>query len=145
MVTLAKELSGQVDEMEFGGEVACVYNPLDYAWRAHKKFLDTYGRGQKRVVMMGMNPGPWGMAQTGVPFGEVAMVRDWMGIEAKVDTPKTEHPKRRIEGFECARSEVSGRRLWGLMADRAFTISGALILAVAHYYNAKCGSDFSRD
>ncbi len=67
---------------------------------------------------MGMNPGPWGMAQTGVPFGEIGFVRDWLGIEGAVDAPPEEHPKRPIEGFDCARSEVSGRRLWGWAAER---------------------------
>ena len=36
----------------------------------------------KRVVFLGMNPGPFGMAQVGVPFGEVAAVRDWLRIDA---------------------------------------------------------------
>ena len=36
---------------------------------------------------MGMNPGPFGMAQTGIPFGEIGMVRDWMGLFAQVDQP----------------------------------------------------------
>ena len=65
-----------------------------------------------------MNPGPFGMVQTGVPLGEIAAVRDWMGIEATVEKPATENPKRPIEGFACTRSEVSGRRLWGLFAER---------------------------
>jgi single-strand selective monofunctional uracil DNA glycosylase len=65
-----------------------------------------------------MNPGPFGMAQTGVPFGEVAAVRDWLGISARVGRPVAEHPKRPVEGFACVRSEVSGRRLWGLFAAR---------------------------
>jgi single-strand selective monofunctional uracil DNA glycosylase len=65
-----------------------------------------------------MNPGPFGMAQTGVPFGEIAAVRDWLGIHEPVDKPANEHPKRPIDGFDCTRSEVSGRRLWGLFAER---------------------------
>ena len=60
-----------------------------------------------------MNPGPWGMAQTGVPFGEVNLVSGWMGISATVGRPEREHPKRPVEGFDCRRSEVSGSRLWG--------------------------------
>lgn len=95
-----------------------VYRPLDYAWKPHAAYLERYGRGRKRVVFLGMNPGPFGMAQTGVPFGEIAAVRDWMGIEEAVQKPPQEHPKRPVEGFACQRSEVSGRRLWGLFAER---------------------------
>jgi single-strand selective monofunctional uracil DNA glycosylase len=65
-----------------------------------------------------MNPGPWGMAQTGVPFGEVGLVRDFLGINERVERPAVEHPKRPIEGFACTRSEVSGQRLWGWARDR---------------------------
>ncbi len=64
-----------------------------------------------------MNPGPWGMAQTGVPFGEIALVREWMGISAPVQKPVPEHPKRPVVGFDCDKSEVSGRRLWGLFSE----------------------------
>lgn len=95
-----------------------VYNPLRYAWEPHRLYLERYGAERGRVVLLGMNPGPWGMAQTGVPFGEVELVRDWMGIEAEVGRPEPEHPKRPIEGFACRRSEVSGRRLWGWARDR---------------------------
>jgi single-strand selective monofunctional uracil DNA glycosylase len=80
--------------------------------------VNRYGAGSKRVVLLGMNPGPFGMMQTGVPFGEIAAVRDWMGIRARVERPEHEHPKRPIEGFDCKRSEVSGRRLWGWAATR---------------------------
>jgi hypothetical protein len=53
------------------------------------------------------------MAQTGVPFGEVAAVRNWLGISAPVGRPEREHPARPVTGFACPRSEVSGRRVWG--------------------------------
>jgi len=46
------------------------------------------------------------------------VVREWFGIEAEVGKPAREHPKRPIEGFACGRSEVSGRRLWGLFRER---------------------------
>jgi single-strand selective monofunctional uracil DNA glycosylase len=94
------------------------YNPLDYAWRAHELYLRRYGNTTKRVIFLGMNPGPFGMSQTGIPFGQVAVVRDWMGIQAKIDKPKHEHPKRLVIGFDCKRSEVSGERLWGLFGKR---------------------------
>jgi single-strand selective monofunctional uracil DNA glycosylase len=80
--------------------------------------LRRFGNGRKRVVFVGMNPGPFGMVQTGVPFGEVAAVRDWLDISAIIEKPAREHPKRPVEGFSCQRSEVSGRRLWGLFAIR---------------------------
>jgi single-strand selective monofunctional uracil DNA glycosylase len=104
--------------MLFLPPVSHVYNPLEYAWAPHEQYLRRYGASRKRVVFLGMNPGPFGMVQTGVPFGEIAAVRDWMGIEAGVEKPAVENPKRPIEGFSCARSEVSGRRLWGLFAQR---------------------------
>ena len=90
-----------------------VYNPLDYAWKSHAQYLTRFGNSRKRVIMLGMNPGPFGMAQTGVPFGEIPAVRDWLRIETPVGKPRTENPKRPVEGFSCTRSEVSGRRLWG--------------------------------
>ena len=81
-------------------------------------YLEKFANGTKRVLFLGMNPGPWGMAQTGVPFGEVAAVADWMGISTLVGTPENEHPKRPIQGFGCPRSEVSGQRLWGLFSEK---------------------------
>ena len=81
--------------------------------------MQRYGKPPKEVVLLGMNPGPWGMAQTGVPFGEVGLVRDWLGIEAPVGSPSDPHPRRPVEGFSCRRSEVSGKRLWG-WAKRTF-------------------------
>ena len=114
----ARSLSAQIGGMRFALPVSHVYNPLAYAWAPHADYLRRYGQGRKRVVFFGMNPGPFGMVQTGVPFGEVAAVREWMGIEAEVVKPASENPKRPIEGFACTRSEVSGRRLWGLFAER---------------------------
>lgn len=118
LVDAARQLSSQVADLRFSAPVTHVYNPLDYAWASHEAWLRRYGDGRRRVVFVGMNPGPFGMMQTGVPFGEVAAVRDWMGIEAPVSRPADEHPKRPIEGFACQRSEVSGRRLWGWAAER---------------------------
>lgn len=118
LIEAAKVLSQKVGDLSFSEPVTHVYNPLDHAWRSHRQYLSKYGKGSKRVVFLGMNPGPWGMSQTGVPFGEVGLVKDWMGIEARVDKPDLEHPKRPIDGFECQRSEVSGQRLWGYFSQR---------------------------
>ncbi|MGI9471302.1 MAG: uracil-DNA glycosylase family protein [Rubripirellula sp.] len=118
VVAAAKKLRNEVDRLEFSEPVTHVYNPLRYAWDAHEAYLSRVNDAGVRVLMLGMNPGPWGMAQTGVPFGEVAAARDWIGIDVAVKHPKNEHPKRPVEGFKCARSEVSGRRLWGLFQER---------------------------
>ena len=108
-------------DLEFAAPVAYVYRPLEYAWQPYQRYWAKFGTGTKRVVFLGMNPGPFGMAQTGVPFGEVAAVSDWMGINEPVAKPALEHPKRPVEGFQCQRSEVSGRRLWGLFAEHCGT------------------------
>ena len=118
LVQVSHALSRAVSELEFGGPVTHVYNPLEYAKRSHEIYLGRFGEGSKEVVMVGMNPGPFGMGQTGVPFGDVGFVRDWMGIEAPVDHPAREHPKRPVQGFACERSEVSGSRLWGWAKTR---------------------------
>jgi single-strand selective monofunctional uracil DNA glycosylase len=114
----AQRLAREVDELAFAAPVTHVYNPLVYAGAAHRAYIERYARKRKKVVLLGMNPGPYGMAQTGVPFGEIAHVRDWLGIEAQIGKPEREHPKRPVEGFACARSEVSGARLWGAFAER---------------------------
>ena len=117
MVAAARALSDGVNALEFFGATAVVYNPLEYAWAAHRSYLEKHGASKKKVVFLGMNPGPFGMAQSGVPFGEIAFVRDWIGVCEPVNPPENEHPKRRIEGFHCQRSEVSGRRLWGAFKE----------------------------
>ena len=118
LLDAARELSRALARLRFPTPVAHVYDPHVYAWAPYEAYVNRYGAGSKRVVLLGMNPGPFGMMQTGVPFGEIAAVRDWMGIRARVERPEHEHPKRPIEGFDCKRSEVSGRRLWGWAATR---------------------------
>jgi single-strand selective monofunctional uracil DNA glycosylase len=116
LVDSAKRLRDAVGKLRFAPPVSHVYNPLDYAWAAHEAYLRQYGKSGKRVIFLGMNPGPFGMAQTGVPFGEISSVRDWLGIEEKIGRPPLEHPRRPVLGFDCPRCEVSGQRLWGLFA-----------------------------
>jgi single-strand selective monofunctional uracil DNA glycosylase len=118
LLDAARALSCSLAKLEFPAPVAHVYDPHQYAWAPYEAYVTRYGAGPKRVVLLGMNPGPFGMMQTGVPFGEIAAVREWMGIRAPVEKPEREHPRRPIEGFDCKRSEVSGRRLWGWAAQR---------------------------
>jgi len=118
LVNATKTLAEAMDKLSFGPPVAMTYNVLRYAWEGHRAYLEKYGEGPKRILLLGMNPGPWGMVQTGVPFGEISAVRDWMKIEAPIGKPNPEHPKRPVQGFACKKSEVSGRRLWGLFAEQ---------------------------
>lgn len=113
LIAIAGELAHKVSSLNFGPPVACVYNPLEYAWQPHRQYLERYGQAPKEILLVGMNPGPWGMVQTGVPFGDVVLVRDWLGVAAPVGRPAKEHPARPVLGFACRRREVSGMRLWG--------------------------------
>lgn len=118
LIEASRELSARVDRLRFPS-TAVVYNPLAYARAPHEAYLERWGRRRPRdVLMLGMNPGPFGMAQTGVPFGDVAMVRDFVGVVGPVGKPPLEHPKRPIAGFACHRSEISGARYWGWARDR---------------------------
>jgi len=112
----ARALTKSVEAISFSEPVRFVDNPLRHAGRAHRQYLRRFGDSRKNILFLGMNPGPYGMTQTGVPFGEVAIVRDWLGIVERIDRPAKEHPKRPVEGFACTRSEVSGARLWGAIA-----------------------------
>jgi len=118
LTTAARELSDRVARLQFAAPVTHVYNPLAYAWAAHAEYLRRFGRGPKRVVFLGMNPGPFGMVQTGIPFGEITAVRDWLKISAPIKPYAAAHPKRPVQGYDCPRSEVSGRRFWKLFAER---------------------------
>ncbi len=119
LIEIAETLRDAFDDFVPAEPVTHTYNPLKYGWKSCKAYLDAYGtKSPREVLMIGMNPGPWGMAQTAVPFGDVAMVRDWMGIEEEVEKPDNEHPKRLVEGFQCGRSEVSGTRLWTFMSEK---------------------------
>ncbi len=118
LLEASRRLAERTRCLSFGPPVAHVYRPLDYAWQLHEAYLRRFGSGKKEVLLLGMNPGPFGMAQTGVPFGDVGYVRDWMGLRGRVEAPAALHPKRPIEGLNCRRREVSGSRLWGWAADR---------------------------
>jgi len=114
----ARRLRDAVNKLKFSAPVTHVYNPLDYAWEPFELYVRRYATTPKRVVFLGMNPGPFGMVQTGIPFGEVTAVSSWLRLSAAVGRPPVEHPRRPVTGFACSRSEISGRRLWGLFASR---------------------------
>ena len=118
LLAAARRLRTETSRLTFKPPVAHVYNPLTYAWAPYEAYLRKFSATRKRVVFLGMNPGPFGMVQTGVPFGEVAAVREWLKIEAEIHKPDLCHPRRPVLGLACVRSEVSGRRLWALFAQQ---------------------------
>ncbi len=132
VISAARQLCTEMEALSFSAPVAYTYNPLTYAWAGHEAYIRRFAGGQKDVLYLGMNPGPFGMAQTGVPFGEIAAVTLWMGITAPIGQPPATHPKRPVQGFSCLRSEVSGRRLWGLFEE----LYGAAENFFAHSYVA---------
>lgn len=115
LIEITETLAEAVRHLDFQPPVAFAYRPLDYARDVHRRYLERWGGGGKQALLVGMNPGPWGMAQTGVPFGAVPAVRDWLRLgDATVETPDhPTHPKRPVLGWDCPREEVSGRRIWG--------------------------------
>ncbi|MHC4959267.1 MAG: uracil-DNA glycosylase family protein [Planctomycetota bacterium] len=117
-VEIQRALTKAIAPLRFAPPVTHVYNPLVYARATAEDYLERFARRGVGTLLLGMNPGPWGMAQTGVPFGEVVAVRDWIGVRGDVGKPEHEHPKRPVEGLACQRSEVSGRRLWGWAQER---------------------------
>ncbi len=46
--------------------VEYVYNPLDYAANLHNQYVKKYCDSTRKIMFLGMNPGPFGMVQTGV-------------------------------------------------------------------------------
>jgi single-strand selective monofunctional uracil DNA glycosylase len=117
LIEITDKLAQRLKRHQFPAPVSHVYNPLIYARAMHAQYLNRFGSGTREIVLLGMNPGPWGMVQTGVPFGEVGIVKNWLKLDADVKKPKHEHPKVPVRGLDCPRSEVSGTRLWGWAKD----------------------------
>ncbi|XP_078034813.1 single-strand-selective monofunctional uracil-DNA glycosylase [Augochlora pura] len=117
LLSLERDLTIELGKIKFRLPIEYVYSPLEYAFDVHAKYVKKYCSSTKRILFLGMNPGPWGMSQTGVPFGEISMVRDWLKICGPVGKPVKEQPDRKVTGFLCTRSEVSGKRLWGLFQE----------------------------
>lgn len=118
LTSIARSLARGLDAVDWHTP-SHVYNPLQYAWSGHRAYLERYGERRGRVLLVGMNPGPWGMAQTGVPFGNVSAVRDWFRIDSRLARRlPVQHPKYPILGLACQRDEGSGKRLWGWARQR---------------------------
>ena len=123
LIQLASSLRDEVEDfavrLESEGTAEVVYNPLMYAWNVHKEYLKTCADKGARTVLLGMNPGPHGMGQMGIPFAATKVVRDLLGIsDIEVDRPRRMHPNRPINGLRHPKEEVSGTRLWGVLSQR---------------------------
>jgi len=94
-----------------------VYNPLTYALDMHLAYIEKYAIENTKILFLGMNPGPFGMTQNGIPFGEIGFVKDYFHFDCEIKKPFDEHPSRPIQGLDCSRSEVSGKRFWSLMSN----------------------------
>ena len=106
------------DSLVKEGSVDTVYNPLAYAWEPHRAYLELASGEGAKTLLLGMNPGPHGMGQMGIPFAATSVVRDLLKItDLEVGQPRNPHPKRSVSGLDWPKEEVSGTRLWGLLAD----------------------------
>ncbi len=135
LLKAAQGLCDQCIEVECNQPVVCTYHPLEYAWDGHRRYVERFGQAPREVLVVGMNPGPWGMGQTGVPFGDPTMVRDEMGIEEiDVHRPRNAIEDRPVYGLESPRSEVSGTRLYSGLIDAYGSLDEAYErLFVANY------------
>ena len=130
VLACSRKVASATRDLRFASPVTHVSRPLDHAREPHEAYLKRLARRGVNSLFLGMNPGPWGMSQTGVPFGEVGAVRSFLGLGGKVVSPQDAHPNRPIEGFSCAKSEVSGRRFWGLMQEKFGTVDA---FAASHF------------
>ena len=106
------------DSLGKEGAVDAIYNPLAYAWEPHRAYLELASGGGAKTLLLGMNPGPHGMGQMGIPFAATSVVRDLLKItNLEVGQPRKPHPKRPVSGLDWPKEEVSGTRLWGLLAN----------------------------
>lgn len=134
LLSIEQELCTKLQDVTFPSVIQYIYNPLEYASETHAMYVHKYCTGEKKILFVGMNPGPWGMSQTGVPFGEINMVRNWLKIFGPVKSPLKEHPDRKVTGFQCTRSEISGLRLWGLFRDLCGSPENFFRYAYMHNY-----------
>lgn len=112
------ELNNILEDINFKiPPIAYVYNPLEYAFNPNKNYVQKYCTSTKKILFVGMNPGPFGMCQTGVPFGDPNWVKNWLKIEGIVNKPNLECPTRQITGLDSLKKEVSGDRLWGFFSQ----------------------------
>ena len=64
---LIKQALEDLKDLTFDTPVTHVYNPLDYAASAYKRYLTTYGTPPKEIMFLGMNPGEVATVLSGFP------------------------------------------------------------------------------
>ena len=115
---LRDDVESYADDLVEQNLVDCIYNPLVYAWQPHLAYLKKAAKGKAKTLLLGMNPGPHGMGQMGIPFAATAMVREVLEIhDLPVEQPRNLHPKRPVSGLDWPKEEVSGTRLWSLLSE----------------------------
>ena len=122
LIIAAENLRDRVDSLGDllvkKGLVDYSYNPLMYAWEPHKAFIELGGGKGAKTLLLGMNPGPHGMGQMGIPFSATSVVRDLLEIKGlEVLQPKNIHPKRPVTGLDWHKEEVSGTRIWNVLEE----------------------------
>jgi len=117
IIKLSNELSKQMDELTFSLPVKYVYNPLSYSFLTYLQYLNRINFNDVNIYI-GINPGPYGMSQTGIPFGDYYFVKNFLNIkkEKLLNLPLTHH-KKPIYGFDINKREASGKRLWAFFQD----------------------------
>ncbi len=116
------KLCEKINNLNFSSKIDFIYNPLNYAFEGFKCYVNKFVHENLRGLFIGMNPGPFGMAQTGIPFGEINHVKFWLGIDnLKIYKPENESKNYPVNGLNCTKSEISGKRLWGLFREKFIT------------------------
>lgn len=65
-INLENDLVSKLKLLDYGPNIDFIYSPLEYASNLHKVFLQKFLNSNIKVLFLGINPGPWGMCQTGV-------------------------------------------------------------------------------
>ena len=66
LMAIEEKLADDLMKLNYEFPVEYTYNPIKHAKELHYNFLKKYyTEGPKPILFLGMNPGPWGMVQTG--------------------------------------------------------------------------------
>ncbi len=100
-----------------------VYNVFEYAWQGWEAYIHKCAKLSAKIMLLGINPGPHGMLQTGIPFGSISAVRNYIGIhDADIKQPTVLHKNRPVDGMKYTKEEQSGLLLWNTI-ESLFTNS----------------------